>query len=168
MIGYVWLEMLTIISLVFFLFFTRREMNCWAGLELQVVSKSDFTVQIYQKHCLFYVNMVAIYEVTILVVNVILLCSLQLRKSNKVLAASSICVCVAVCWSALPWSTCVWYYCDKAAQPLWGDWECQRPESRTKAASQHLMEWETHSLDAWPADGSAWEPSRGRRATIVC
>lgn len=102
MIGYVWLEMLTIISLVFFLFFTRREMNCWAGLELQVVSKSDFTVQIYQKHCLFYVNMVAIYEVTILVVNVILLCSLQLRKSSKVPAASGlvhmcVCSCMLVC-----------------------------------------------------------------------
>lgn len=35
-------------------------------------------------------------------------------------------------WSALVSSTCVWHYCDKAAQPLWGDGECQRLEQRSE------------------------------------
>lgn len=34
--------------------------------------------------------------------------------------------------SALLCSTCVWHYCDKAAQPLWGDGECQRLERRSE------------------------------------
>lgn len=70
-------------------------------------------------------------------------------------------VCVAVCWSALPWSTCVLYYCNKAAQPPWGDSECQRPESRSEAASQHPMEGETHARMLGPLTvqrGSQGEP----------
>lgn len=76
--------------------------------------------------------------------------------------ALCVCVCTLVC-SALVCSTCVWHYCDKAAQPLRGDGECQRLERRSEQLPNILMEWETHSLDGWPADAIAWEQSRGWR-----
>lgn len=69
-----------------------------------------------------------------------------------------VCVCDCVC-SALVCSTCVWHYCDKAAQPLRGDGECQRPEQRSEQLPNIWMEWETHWLDGWPAS-----PQRGSRA----
>lgn len=69
---------------------------------------------------------------------------------------------VLIC-SALVCSTCVWHYCDKAAQPLLGDWGMSETRAEKRTASQHLMEWETHSLHGWPTDATAWEQNRGWR-----
>lgn len=68
------------------------------------------------------------------------------------------CVCVLVC-SALVCSTCVWHYCDKAAQPLRGDGECQRLERRSEQLLN--IRWnEKHTR--WMA--GLLTPQRGSRA----
>lgn len=80
-------------------------------------------------------------------------------------APSSV-LCVCVCVSALVCSTCVWHYCDKAAQPLWGDWECQRLERRSE---QLLNIWWNEKHTRWMAGpltpqrgsrGRGWRPSK--------
>lgn len=68
-------------------------------------------------------------------------------------------VCSALLCSALVCSTCVWHYCDKAAQPLWGDGECQRLERRSE---QLPNIWWNEKHTGWMAD--LLTPQRGSRA----
>lgn len=74
-------------------------------------------------------------------------------------------VCVLVC-SALLCSglfhmclTLLWQGCPASL----GRWRMSETRAEKRTASQHLMEWETHRLDGWPADATAWEQSRGWR-----
>lgn len=69
-----------------------------------------------------------------------------------------VCACVLVC-SALVCSTCVWHYCDKAAQPLRGDGECQRLERRSE---QLPNIWWNEKHTRWMA--GPLTPQRGSRA----
>lgn len=108
----------------------------------------------------FCVHMGASDEVTIPVQNLPQPHCCLLGETSVVLAASCsvLCVCVSVC-SALVCSTCVWHYCDKAAQPLWGDGECQRLEPRSK---QLPNIWWNEKHTGWMA--GLLTPQRGSRA----
>lgn len=72
---------------------------------------------------------------------------------------SFVCVCVFLVGRSLVCSTCVWHYCDKAAQPLWGDGECQRLESRSE---QLPNIWWNEKHTRWMA--GLLTPQRGSRA----
>lgn len=73
--------------------------------------------------------------------------------------SSVFCVCVFLVGRSLVCSTCVWHYCDKAAQPLWGDGECQRLESRSE---QLPNIWWNEKHTRWMA--GLLTPQRGSRA----
>lgn len=89
-------------------------------------------------------------------------------------AAQSSVFCVCVCVFGRPFSgllhmclTLLWQGCPASL----GRWRMSETRVKKRAASQHLMEWETHSLDGWPADATAWEQSGGWRPSktpIVC
>lgn len=70
-----------------------------------------------------------------------------------------VCVCVFLVGRSLVCSTCVWHYCDKAAQPLWGDGECQRLESRSE---QLPNIWWNEKHTRWMA--GLLTPQHGSRA----
>lgn len=75
--------------------------------------------------------------------------------------SSVLCVCVGLLCPGLfhMCLTLLWQGCP-ASQ---GRWRMSETRAEKRTASQHLMEWETHSLDGWPADATAWEQSRGWR-----
>lgn len=72
-----------------------------------------------------------------------------------------VCVCLGLLCPGLfhMCLTLLWQGCPASL----GRWRMSETRAEKQAASQHLMEWETHSLDGWPADATAWEQSRGWR-----
>lgn len=84
-------------------------------------------------------------------------------------SVSHVCVCVGPLCPGLFHMCLTLLWQGGPASP--GRWRMSGTRAEKWTASQHLMEWETHSLHGWPADATAWEHSRGwrpRKTPKVC